>query len=383
MTRRTDNDQIIVMVEQIFNRIVSAEKNMDAFANYCEEDKDYNAEYKPQKNNFIDPITVNYIDYYTNYVKCVCFEYKNISFDLKIYTKNFEDLSSYIQLIKLGVICCLIDKNGYKEKMSLKIDLYLTSLQKKLPELPCSKIKKEHSRSGYSKFDDSIYICIYRREEWFKSFVQEMFFAFTVDLDGDKIMYKNILCNNFSIDDAFQINNSLIEFCARSFNCAVFLYFAKNIKTLPQFKLSFKKMLTKEKLFSVSQSHKLLTHFGLKYQDILYKPQRDESIDVTKSTRINDAFKDESGALCHYLIPSLLFIHQTRIVQWINFTQNNFFNIKKSERELVIFAHYISHCSKDSKTVQMFETKQNQNKEDIDISNNNLSTHIKFCYHRI
>ena len=274
MTGKKENDETIVMVEQIFNRIVNAEKNMEAFHNHCEEDKDYNVEYKPRKGKFIDPITVNYIDYYTNYVKCVYFEYKNISFDLKIYTKNFEDLSSYIKLIKIGVMCCLLDKKAYNEKISLKIDLYLTSLQKTLPDVPCAKIKKEHSKSGYSKFDDNMYICIYRKEEWFKSFIQELFFAFTLDLDGDKIMYKNILCNDFSIDDTFQINNSIIEFCARIFNCAVFLYFAKNIKTLPQFTSCFKKMLAREKLFSVSQSHKLLTHFKLKYQDILYKPQR-------------------------------------------------------------------------------------------------------------
>lgn len=376
MSKKTYIDESIVMAEQIFDRIVDAEKNMDMFTNYYEEDKDYNIEYKPQKNQFIDSITVNYINNYINYVKCICFEYKNVLFSVNIYTKNYDDLSNYIHLIKLGVISCLLDKKEFKEKISLKLDLYLTSLHKSLPQIPGTKIKKEHSKSGFSKFDDNMYICIYRKEEWFKSFIQELFFAFTLDLDGDKIVYKNILSNNFSIDDTFQINNSIIEFCARFFNLAVVLYFGKNVKTLPQFKSSFKKMLNKEKLYSISQSHKILSHFGLKYKDILYNSQNDHK---KKYSIAKEKFKDESGIFCYFLLPSLLFIHQARIIQWINFAQNNFFNIKKSERELVILAHYISHCSKDDKTLKMFESKE----ENPDTSNDNLSKNIKFCYYRI
>ena len=377
MSEKIDNDESIVAAEQIFARIVTAEKNMDAIANYFEEDKDYNIEHKPQKNQFIDPIIVNYINHCTNYVKCICFEYKNILFDVKIYTKSYDNLSNYIHLIKLAIICCLHDKKGFKEKISLKIDLYLTSLCKSLPKVPGAKIKKEHSKSGYSRFDENMYICIYRKEEWFKSFIQELFFAFTLDLDGDNIIYKNILSNDFLINDTFQINNSIIEFCARFFNLAVVLYFGKNVKTLTQFKSSFKKMWNKEKLYSISQSHKILSHFGLKYKDILYNPQNSEN--QSYSSIVKETFKDESDIFCYYLIPSLLFIHQTRIIQWINFSQNNFFNIKKNERELVIFTHYISHCSKDKKTLKMFESKEVK----LDDSKESLSKSIKFCYHRI
>lgn len=380
MVSKSNNKDLNIIAEQIFTKIATAEKNIDVLTDYFEEDKDYNVEDKPQKNKLIDPITVNYINYYTNYIKRIWFEYKNISFDIKIYTKNYEDLSNYIHLIKLGIICCLLDKKGFDEKISLKLDLYLSTLKKCLPQVPGAQIKKEHSKSGYSIFNDNIYICIYRREEWFKSLIQELFFAFTLDLDGDKILYKNIMSNNFYINDAFQINNSIIEFCARIFNLSVFLYFGKNIKSLPQFKSSFKKMMGRESIFSVSQSHKILAHFGLKYQDILYDP-RDQKKSLKSSAR--ERYKDESGGFCDFLVPSLLFIHQIRIIQWINFTQNNFFNIKKSERELVIFAHYISHCSKDVKTINAFEMKEEKKITDQDISNNNVSKNIKFCYCRI
>ena len=104
MSRNSSTDELSIVSEQIFNKIVFAEKNIGTLKNYCEEDKDYNIEHKTKKNQLIDPITVNYINYFSNYIKCINFEYKNIVFNIKIYTKNYENNSNYITLIKLGII---------------------------------------------------------------------------------------------------------------------------------------------------------------------------------------------------------------------------------------------------------------------------------------
>lgn len=383
MTSKVNTDELNLVSKQLFNRIVLAQKHTDALINYHEEEKDYNIDHKPRRNSFIDPITVNYIDFCSNYIKIVHFEYKNIAFNLNIYTKNYEELSSYICLMKLAVVACLHDKKEFKERISLKLDLYLTELKKSLPQVPGAPIKKEHAKSGYSNFSDDIYICIYRKEEWFKSFVQELFFAFTIDLDGDKISYKNILSNNFSIDEKFFINNSVVEFCARLFNMAIFLYYGKNVKDLPLFQKSFQKMMTKEKLFAVSQTHKILNHFGLKYNDILYEKPEQKINEKLEDRVSREIYKDECDLFCYFLITSLLFIHQTRIIQWFNFEQNDFFNIKKNERELVIFTHYIAHCSKETKTLKSFEMKEQKQPTETNASTNTASKNIRFCYHRI
>ena len=169
-------DELNLIAQQIFNKICVSQKNINLLENYYEEDKDYNVEYKPRKNSFIDVTTVHHIDFFTNYIKLIFFEYKNIIFNINIYTKTYEDLSNYIHLIKIAIVCCLYEKNEFKDKVSLKIDLYLTELQKTLPLVPGALIKKEHAKSGYSVFSDNIYICVYRREEWFKSLIQELFF---------------------------------------------------------------------------------------------------------------------------------------------------------------------------------------------------------------
>ena len=191
-----DKNILNVIAEQTFESIIYSKKNIDLIENYFEEDKDYNTNNAPCKNPLIDPITVNYIHYKTNYMKVVNFEYKNIIFTINIYTENYQDNASYIYFIKIAIICCLRDKIKFKEKIFMKIDLYLTELKKTLPKISGSCVKKEHTKSGYSKFDNNIYICIYRKEEWFKSIVQELFFAFTIDLETNNINYKNILKNN-------------------------------------------------------------------------------------------------------------------------------------------------------------------------------------------
>ena len=101
------NNELNVISEQIFNRIALVEKSNNLLLNYYEEDKDYNINHKPRNNSLIDPITVNYIHFITNYIKILHFEYKNITFNVNIYTKNYENISNYIYLIKLAIVCCL------------------------------------------------------------------------------------------------------------------------------------------------------------------------------------------------------------------------------------------------------------------------------------
>lgn len=363
MTNNSNNDITNLISEQIFNRIVLSQNHIHTIINYREEGKDYNIYNKPGKKSFIDTNTISHIHKFINYIRIISFEYKNVFFIINVFTKNYEDISNYIYLIKFAIICCLYDKDGFKNKISLEIDLYLTELNKELPDLPGEPIKKKHTKTGYSVFGENIYICIYRKEEWFKSLIQELFFAFTLDLDDNEIRYKNILSNNFCIEDNFFVNNSINEFFARLFNMATFLYFENNVKERTLFVSKFKEMFSREKNFAINQAQKILNHFSLEYEDILklHKPQK-------------VAYKDDSDLFTYFFIPAILFIHQTRFMQWINFEHNNFFNVKKSERELVILGHYIAHCSIGSKTTSAFQKKH---------TNDSVCKKIKFCYHRL
>ena len=143
------------IAEQTFKNIEYSKQNINIFSNYFEEDKDYNIENKPNKNSYIDPITVNYIHYHTNYIKIINFEYKGVVFNVNIYTKNYGNNETYIYFIKLAIICCLQNKSTSKEKIYLKLDLYLTELKKALPNVSGARIKKEHTKSGYSIFDNN------------------------------------------------------------------------------------------------------------------------------------------------------------------------------------------------------------------------------------
>ena len=147
-------------------------------------------------------------------------------------------------------------------------------------------------------------------------------------------------------------------------------------------------MIQKETKFSVYQTYKILNHFGLKYSDILCNKTRQISIEQDMNEKLEgsiskEKYKDESDLFCYFLITSVLFIHQTRIIQWINFERNNFFRIKKDEKELVILTHYIAQCSKNEETLKIYKMKEENQSTETEQCNNEISKNIRFCYHRI
>ena len=74
MANKSDNDQINLISEQLFNRIILSHNHIDTIINYREEDKDYNIHNKSGKKSFIDTTTLNYIHNYINYIKKIYFE---------------------------------------------------------------------------------------------------------------------------------------------------------------------------------------------------------------------------------------------------------------------------------------------------------------------
>ena len=47
--------------------------------------------------------------------------------------------------------------------------------------------------------------------------------------------------------------------------------FDKNVKEMTPFKKEFKKMIQKERMFSITQTSKIIKHFGVNYHELLCK----------------------------------------------------------------------------------------------------------------
>lgn len=363
--KRIEDNCFYLLSEQLLKSIIKAEKTVKTLSHVSDDIKDFNATNSSINSSRIDKNTVNYIKYFINYVKKINFEYKNILFSINIYTNNYSNCDGIIFLIKIALICCLQDKTEGSDITHFELDLFLTDLKKKLPEIHANNIKNTHTKSGYSQYDKNIYVCIYRKEEWFKSFIHEIFYAFTLDFHDNGIRYKNILSQAFCLDNNFLLTDAIIEFFSRVFNASVFLYFEKKVNKYDIYAQEFEKMIHKEQIFALMQANKILNHFGVNYTMV---------IDEQNKSKLNKIYKEDTNAFCTYVITSIMFFHFQRMLQWIDIENNNFFGIIKNERELVILTHYIALGSLDEDLIQKFKKHsfvQHQSRE------------LKYCYHRI
>ena len=284
------------------------------------------------------------------------FEYKNVEFCINIFTTkvNEEDkINNIIEHIEMGIIMSLLDKETFEESIQTNIDLYMTNLSKHL-SVNRKPLHSENVSSSFSYINQNIYICVYRTEEWFKCLMYELFSSFTIDLVSNArgINYNNILSTSaFNLNANFSVVEPVLEFCARIFNMAYVSFL--NEKSSENYPIVFQANLEEERVFSIIQSTKMLSHFGLKYSAII-------NMNLMKHTR--KMYSERTNAFGFYVITSILFYHFDRIIMWLNF-KDKLFDIEKNDKELVILTHYISYVAHDEKMIKYFDYMRNVKSE--------------------
>ena len=302
---------------------------------------------------------VKYINLNMKLKYSLCFQHKNIDFTINIFKMDYESIDDFLLLVKIAIVTSLLETSPFEEKTTSNIDIFLTALPKFLSNNRKNKsIGVNNINSSFSCFDECIYISVYREEEWFKCLIYELFLSFTVKLITDGIDFNNIISMTLFENKAdFSMTEPIIEFLARLYNVAILTF--KTEKTLRNYITSFRDNLEEERIFSIIQSNKILSHFDMKYSSVLN----------TNSPSSQSLYRETTNAFGFYVITSILFYDFDRVVKWLNFKDKPFC-IYKSEREIVIFTHYIS-CIATNKT--MVELYDNLDYIDSDEKNINMS----------
>ena len=191
---------------------------------------------------------------------------------------------------------------------TLNIYLLLTDAKKKLPENDEENIDMIHANTAFTtscSTDNSIFL--FRREEWFKVFIHETFHCFGLDFSSSN--------GNGSNDRILSIfpalhsstNVSLYEtFCeiwAEIFYM-MFVLFYKS-KCLPFRTSPFLRILTRERLFSIYQSNKILHRSGYQYDELFAVPSRGKNY-----------YTENTPAFSYYVIKSLMLWNFDRFMEW-------------------------------------------------------------------
>tara|TARA_Y100000389_G_scaffold195508_1_gene227006 strand:- start:191 stop:1354 length:1164 start_codon:yes stop_codon:yes gene_type:complete len=341
MNIKISNKNISKFIYENINKSISEINNINH--DYILKDSIFNNSIS--ETYYFDKRIINNIYKNLHYVYNVTFFYKNINFYVNIYFKEKINIDEYIKYIKL-IICICLRNIAIKEKDIFIFDLYLTDEKKHFAYKFPNCIESYNINSGYSRFSDNMYICIYRKEEWIKVFIHECLHTFNLDFHDEIVNYKNMFSSTFNCSSDYNVNESFVELWARIINCGLFTYFMKKNITYGEFEKIFELNINIEAIYSIIQGNRLLNCFDINYNSIINKG---------KKNIVKNIYKEKTNALCYYIITSILLFNFEKSINWFNMGNDNYLDCIKKEREIIIFCYFIKEMATSKKLISFYE----------------------------
>lgn len=213
---------------------------------------------------------------------------------------------------------------------SLTIYIYLTNLEKKMPELIDTVIAPTHINTGVTtSCPVKGEIAIYRTEEWFKVFIHESFHTLGLDFsEMDTTQSESKIRELFHIPTPILLYEAYTEFWARVINVA-FVSFKWSLHSESTFLCNVDFLLGYERIHCVFQMNKLLTHMNIQYEDLHTDPT------------LLDRYKEETNAFVYYVLTAILMNNYPKYIQWCNTNHSKLLQFKLTEDHQLAFCEYI------------------------------------------
>lgn len=175
---------------------------------------------------------------------------------------------------------------------SLTVVLFAGSRAKQFPEKQHDIIGREHVNSAYTtSCPRNGSVVIFRKEEWLKVFIHEMFHCLGLDFaDSQTIHTSTKLKQLFRLDNLL-LSESFAEVWARIINVGLATAQTPHMTRLTFTKLMSTLLLLEEK-FAKTQAQAILCHFG--------------NISLPDIIGGNSTYQEETNVFCYYFIPWML-----------------------------------------------------------------------------
>ena len=237
--------------------------------------------------------------------------------------------------IKIIKFCLMYSK--LKSMKSLNVYLYLTKAEKKIPKNPVLVLGPNNCNSAVTfACATNGRLMIYRKEEWKKVLIHELFHSLCLDFSG--ISYNKLKKNIkkiFDVQSDFEISESYSEFWATILNsCFISYNLLDDVDDVDTFLLFTDFCIQLERMFALFQMIKLLHFMGLRYTN-LYK-----SNELSSGFR-KILYKEDTNVLCYYVIKTLLLFYNDDFLKWCMMNNNNIIRFDKSEQNLYKFYKFI------------------------------------------
>ena len=215
----------------------------------------------------------------------------------------------------------------------MNVYIYLTGLSKMLPEKEAT-ISRMHVNTAFTTAcQTQTEVHVFRREEWFKTFIHETFHNMGMDFSA----YDNNLINNemytiFPVNTDFRLYESYCEMWGETmailFN--VHRSMRRNTKVeyiqdrIPNMIKSVEAAIIQETYHALFQVSKILSHYGLTYDELIKNNMGQNGC----------SYKEDTPVLSYFVIKSILMYNIDEFLQWCihnNGSSLNFTNLLSND----------------------------------------------------
>ena len=347
-TKKTDN-LLKKLYQDIFNGVsyvngLKSQKGPQFYGLKIAEIKNVSQIPKPSTfppNSFPQEVRVH-IDEYALSVLSYSFHMFNRDITIIFLTEdespehNIETYNNYVDhmLVWLYIVNEYSSRSCVEE---LKIYIYHTSLLKQLPRSNVEILDRQHVNTAFTRTcPKESEIVVFRKEEWFKSFIHETFHNFGLDFSNmDQTDCNKKILSIFPVNSDVNLYESYTEFWARMMN-ALFCSFIsmKNKVDIDEFLTNAEFFINFERIFAFFQLVKVLNFMDMSYKDLYEKNVLSENIRRTM-------FKENTNVLSYYIITSILLNGYQDFLSWCDINNTSFLQFKKTIPNLDAFCHFI------------------------------------------
>lgn len=243
-----------------------------------------------------------------------------------------------------------------QEKMT--VYFYFNPFMKLMPETPRELIGESHANTAYTYAcpKDVSEIVVFRKEDWFKTFIHETFHNLGFDFSenpASSAINERIL-KTFHIKSEVRLYEAYTEFWATVINVA-FCAFERKQK----YEDNCVYLLNMEREFSLFQLVKTLNHFDLRYQDLLQRGVAYEK------------YTEETSVLAYFIIKAILLQNFHEFIQWCQqHNKSPIFQFNSSEKNQISFAEFVIKASQSQFLLESIECTESfyedKKRENID-----------------
>jgi hypothetical protein len=331
---------------------------------------------KPKGFNMIPELLQNDIN--TNLIYQTVYKYNIFGKEITIYINEEKyDIDEYNECIKRMMILFSTYLKYSNKKCSNKLSIFLffSKMAKTLPKY--EQLERHHLNNAYTYpcLNESELV-IYRKEEWFKVFCHESIHNLGLDFSKtDDTISKNEILKIFPIKSDVRLFEAYTETWAKIMNCIFVSIYESKETNLDSFISRFNYLITKERIFTILQTVKILNHMGLQYED-LYELS-------DKHINKRETYNEKTYLISYFVINSILLNNYQEFIEWclnnnVNILQFDNENYKEKQQMLCEFIRKYH----DSKILikrfnNILEYYNKKNNENVDENLSYLLTTLK------